>query len=261
MSHYYLIRFSYDGKGYYGLVPQPGFKTIIGDLIESLDVKPIRLRVVSRTDKGVSANENYLLMEVEDEIRDWALQHPKIKILRVFELKRWIKLRKYILGKRYRYVADLGDEEYRKFIFRPKYIVLKDRTKITINSKEGEKVDINKIREACKEIIGRHRFFNFAKGFPENDKCTIYKIDVEKNNDKITFIIEGDRFLHEMIRKLVSFLLSIGLNRFPVGYVRLILDDALLDPKPPSMPPEGLVLEKIYINWEKIGKEIKDILL
>ena len=63
------MRFGYDGAGFYGWADQPGRRTVEGELIAALTEHrqfrreaPDRIAVASRTDRGVSARGNALLL-------------------------------------------------------------------------------------------------------------------------------------------------------------------------------------------------------
>ena len=68
-------------------------------------------------------------------------------------------------------------------------------------------------------------------------------------NNYIRFEFKGKRFLYEMIRKLVSFFLSLGYGMFKEEYIPYVFD-YILDPKPPSVNPEFLVLKRVKLIWE-----------
>jgi len=255
MYYYYLLKISYDGKNFHGVVPQPGVKTVIGTILDFAGVKRCRYFVVSRTDRGVSAEENYVVISLPFKVRWEEFKHQCIKIKRVFLLKKTVDIRKLSRGKLYYYYLpkSLFDEKY---IFRPKYLVIDD-VKIEVKWKDCE-FDIIKYKMAAKKFVGKHNFSNFAKGKATNGVCNITKFNVIEYNDCWLNEIEGDRFLYEMIRKIISFLVSVGKCRFPLDKVELILDKAKLDPKPPSAPPEYLVLKKVYLDWQKLYRYIKE---
>ncbi len=259
MPHY-LLKIAYDGKGFHGVVPQKGVKTIIGTILEKLNLDPreTKYNVVSRTDKGVSAEENYLVISTLKSV-DWeTFDDPNIKILKVFELKEPIILRKIAQGKVYWYhlPKSLFDE---KFIYKPKYIIIDDY-KVQINYVDGD-FSIELYERGAKKFIGTHRFFNFAKGSVENDVCTIREFRIWEENEFWINEIVGNRFLYEMIRRIVSFLVAVGKGRYPLDKIDLVLSGAKLEPKPPAAPPEFLVLKKVFLDWSKIYKILKDIII
>jgi len=254
----YLLKISYDGRDFHGIVPQPGVRTIIGEILRFIGVKKVRYAVVSRTDKGVSAEENFIILSLPYKVRWEEFKHEKIKIKKVFLLKEFVNIRKLSRGKLYYYYLpkSLFDEKY---IYKPKYIIIDD-FKIEIRWKDSE-FDIIKYKEAAKKFVGTHNFFNFAKGRVENGICKITKFNIIDEDSFWLNEIEGNRFLYEMIRRIISFLVSVGKSRFPLDKIDLILDKARLDPKPPAAPPEYLLLKRIYLDWSKLYRYIREVIL
>jgi tRNA pseudouridine38-40 synthase len=67
-----LVRFGYDGSGYYGWARQPGARTVEGEIRAGLhraglapEPEAFPLAVASRTDRGVSARANALALTVD----------------------------------------------------------------------------------------------------------------------------------------------------------------------------------------------------
>lgn len=92
----------------------------------------------------------------------------------------------------------------------------------------GKKLDVKKMKEASKYIIGEHDFKSF-KSSGENKKITvrtIYDISIERKNidiygnnieekkeNRIIIQITGNGFLYNMVRIIVGTLLEIGLRK------------------------------------------------
>lgn len=92
----------------------------------------------------------------------------------------------------------------------------------------GKELDVKKMREASKYIIGEHDFKSF-KSSGENKKTTvrtIYDISIERKNidiygnnteekyeNRIIIQITGNGFLYNMVRIIVGTLLEIGLRK------------------------------------------------
>jgi len=251
----YLLKLSYNGKGYHGVVPQKGVKTIVGEIINYFNIENFKYSITSRTDKGVSAKENYLVLQTEKEIDFTKFNHEDIKILKVFKLKSFINIRKFSTGKRYIYY--LPKNLFEK-VYLPKWIIIDDK-KIEIRGKE-EEFDIKRYIEASKHFIGKKSFHNFAKGRANNPICNIIKFEVITEDNYIINIIEGNRFLYEMIRRIITFLISVGKNLYPLDKIELVFIGNL-DPKPFPAEAEYLILEKVYLNWKDLYRYIEEVIL
>lgn len=125
-------------------------------------------------------------------------------------------------AKKKTYVYTLNDNEYISTLTKNReYFV-------------GKELDVKKMKEAAKYIIGEHDFKSF-KSSGENKKTTvrtIYDISIErkntdiygkdseenigkdgKNENRIIIQITGNGFLYNMVRIIVGTLLEIGLRK------------------------------------------------
>lgn len=119
-------------------------------------------------------------------------------------------------AKKKTYVYTLNDNEYVSALTKNReYFV-------------GKELDVKKMKEAAKYIIGEHDFKSF-KSSGENKKTTvrtIYDISIERKNidiygnnteekkeNRIIIQITGNGFLYNMVRIIVGTLLEIGLRK------------------------------------------------
>ena len=119
-------------------------------------------------------------------------------------------------AKKKTYVYTLNDNEYVSALTKNReYFV-------------GKELDVKKMKEAAKYLIGEHDFKSF-KSSGENKKTTvrtIYDISIERKNvdrygnnteekkeNRIIIQITGNGFLYNMVRIIVGTLLEIGLRK------------------------------------------------
>jgi tRNA pseudouridine synthase A 3 len=119
-------------------------------------------------------------------------------------------------AKKKTYVYTLNDNEYVSALTKNReYFV-------------GKELDVKKMKEAAKYIIGEYDFKSF-KSSGENKKTTvrtIYDISIERKNidiygnnteekkeNRIIIQITGNGFLYNMVRIIVGTLLEIGLRK------------------------------------------------
>ena len=97
-------------------------------------------------------------------------------------------------------------------------------------------------------ILGKHDFSSFSK-FNEdvlNTKCNITKSSWYLEEDKLYYTIEGDRFLHHMVRYLVGTMISVMNNKITINdFTNLILEPSK-NTNLFKAPAHGLNLEEIY---------------
>ncbi|RIB35617.1 MAG: hypothetical protein BXU00_00750 [Candidatus Nanoclepta minutus] len=251
----YLLKVSYRGEKFQGVVPQKDARTIIGEILDFFNIKSYRYSIVSRTDKGVSAKENYIVLKTDNEIKFDDFFHEDIKIMKVFKLSSYINIRKFSIGKRY--VYNLPKGLFDKF-YLPKWLII-DGYKIDVRGKE-EEFDIKRYIEASRYFIGKKSFHNFSKGKAKDPICKIKSFDVINEDKYITNIIEGNRFLYEMVRRIITFLISVGKGLYPIDKINLVFIGEL-DPKPFPADPRYLTLEKVYLKWKELYKHIEEIIL
>ncbi|MEM1804913.1 MAG: hypothetical protein QXI77_02870, partial [Nanopusillaceae archaeon] len=114
--------------------------------------------------------------------------------------------------------------------------------------------------EASKYFIGEKSFHNFAKGKVKNSICKIIKFEIYEEEDFYINIIEGNRFLYEMIRRIITFLISVGKNLYPLDKINLVFLGNL-EPKPFPSDSKYLLLEKVYLDWKKLYRYIEKIII
>jgi tRNA pseudouridine38-40 synthase len=86
-------------------------------------------------------------------------------------------------------------------------------------------VELTRIRQATRLILGKQDFSSFcvAKSKKESNICRIKKASWKKSGEILEFEIEGDRFLHSMVRILVGTLLEVGREKItPLEFLRIL---------------------------------------
>ncbi len=254
-SYNYLVRISYIGEGFHGVVLQREQKTVLGEILRFFNIKNFKISIVSRTDKGVNADENYFVISTDKELDFSKFNVENIKILNVYRLTGYINIRKFSTGKLYEYrlPVNLFDK-----VYKPRYLI-KDDKKIILNY-EKKDFDFNLYLEASKSFIGEKSFHNFCKGKCDKPICKIFKFEVKKLDNYYINIIEGNRFLYEMIRRIITFLISVGHGLYPIQYIDLVFDYKI-DPKPFPAEAKYLTLKKVYLDWKKLYNYIEEIVL
>jgi tRNA pseudouridine38-40 synthase len=101
-------------------------------------------------------------------------------------------------------------------------------------------------------INGSHDFLPFS--IPRNDgkstMCKINKTSLESADELILIHIEGDRFLHKMVRSIVGACVDVARKRFPPGLVNSIFKGTFNGERTWA-PAKGLCLEKVgYSDYE-----------
>ena len=88
--------------------------------------------------------------------------------------------------------------------------------------------------------------------FPKGaDSVDFALINIIKKDDIIKIYVSGDGFLYNMVRIIVGTLLEVGKNKIKPEDVKSILDSKDRRNAGPCVPPNGLVLEKVFYSEEE----------
>ncbi|NPA85817.1 MAG: hypothetical protein GXO42_00185 [bacterium] len=169
-----IVRLAYFGHGYHGFQYQPGRRTVEGELRKYLG----SFRYLSRLDAGVSAlwqlvktkHSNFNLNQLNAYL-------PDDIIIISYSLQN-ISFKQDVKGKTYLYLV-------------PRSWVLDEQT----------------FKEALRLFVGRHDFDYFRKRDARREVdtvCEIYSIDVRETGWCYEVYVSGNRFLWQMVRRLVG---------------------------------------------------------
>lgn len=250
-----MIKIAYDGTNYNGWQTgdkKNGIEDILNSKISKLTGENIEIIGTSRTDSGVHSSGNIAVFDTISDIRAdkfcYAINNllpNDISILNSQEVPLDFHPRKCQTIKTYIYrvhsakIRNPLKEHFAHFVYYD--------------------IDIDKMIEASKYLIGTHDFKSFvnpdsqlltlAKEFNNTDeKLTtreIYSIDISKNDDIIEFKIKGNGFLYHMVRIICGTLLKIGMNMWEPDYIKEILEKKDRKFAGFTLPAKGLTLESI----------------
>ncbi len=119
-----------------------------------------------------------------------------------------------------------------------------------------DRIDISKIREAMKYIVGTHDFKTFAKlNINKNTVRTIYKFDLTVKEGILEFKIIGNGFMYNMVRIIISLMLKVGEGKFPPEHIKEILEQKNRKYAPFVAAPQGLYLCQVFYDKDYLIKE------
>jgi tRNA pseudouridine38-40 synthase len=203
----------YDGTNYLGWQTQAKGQTIQGEIEVALGgiYSDDKLSLIgsSRTDSGVHALGQIAHFEAETSMKP----NQIIKAINS-KLKRdiWIEDCMEVDGN---FHARFSAKK-RKYI----YIISSVFTPFERNKSWfiTWDININKMQECAKMILGEHDFTCFCKATAEvNHKiCTIINASWEQDKEKLFFNISANRFLQHMVRFLVGTMIEVGRGRYSI---------------------------------------------
>jgi len=109
-------------------------------------------------------------------------------------------------------------------------------------------LDFDLLKRCSKLILGVNDFSLLSKANSEtnNKICEIYSSDWVSFENNLTYKIEGNRFLHHMVRYLVGTMVEVGKGNISVDNFRKILNNNPDSCKIFKAPAHGLYLQGVY---------------
>lgn len=113
------------------------------------------------------------------------------------------------------------------------------------------KLDFDLMNEGAKLIEGTHDFSSFvaSNSTAKTTTRTIYKACFTKENDYITFEINGNGFLYNMVRIIVGTLLDLGRGKISLKHLSHLLKGGNNRTQAgKTVKPDGLYLKEVYYD-------------
>lgn len=211
---------SYDGSQFFGFQIQPNFRTVQGVIQEALKKitqEEIIIHASGRTDAHVHAVGQVFHFDTNKDLpeKQWkrALNHfmpTDIHIQDTWLVDESFHSRYSASWKEYRYYLNMG--EY-------------DPIQANYIAQIGRPLDIEKMRDGAKIMIGCHNYASFCAQDPYgNTYRTIYRINIDVKENIVSFQFIGDGFRRYMVRYLVGALIRIGLHKWTIEEVKAMID-------------------------------------
>ncbi len=257
-----MLRVSYDGTEYSGWQLQPNATTVEGVLnaaISDLTGEDIQVTGASRTDAGVHSLGNVCIFDTESPIPaekiSYALNTRLPEDVRVIESKA------VTADFHPRHVDSVKTYEYKIWndIF-PNPVLGR------FSHFSYRKIDVEKMREAAKALVGEHDFGAFVSSGSQAETTvrTIYGVDIlvdkmpeyaapggEENYGRMIRIrVSGSGFLYNMVRIIAGTLLEIGTGLRDVESIDKALESRDRSDAGPTAPACGLTMIGIKYSEE-----------
>lgn len=235
----------YDGAGYRGWQRQPGNRTIQEELEQAIFRITGEKIVVSgsgRTDSGVHALGQVASFHTECRLPPPALRKAlnaelpnDIVVVDAVEAEPGFHARKWAKRKRYRYVihnSRTGDVFRRGTSWHYCY----------------GKLDAEAMHRAAQHWRGTHDFRSFESQWPQRSSSVRTVLDIEcrrhaaPDHKLITFEVEADGFLYNMVRTMVGTLVEVGRGRKAESWTAELLTAGDRRRAGMKVPAQGLFL-------------------
>ncbi len=239
-----LLTLSFDGTAYHGWQIQPNAVTVqetVQNALLKLLGAPHGVTGCSRTDAGVHAREFCCHIDCDSNIPDAAflrglnsLLPPDIAVKACKEVPADFHARYSAKGKTYKYRI-LNSNIKDPFLSRYYWQIEK-------------KLDIGKMNEFCKTIIGTHDFYAFSSSgrTVEDTVRTVNECFVELSGDEVTLTVRANGFLYNMVRIIVGTAVDVSYGRINPNNTVEILKSKNRDMAGITAPPNALMLWKVH---------------
>ena len=235
----YRLDLAYDGTRFSGWAVQPGLRTVQGELEDALERvlgAPVRLTVAGRTDAGVHALAQVASFTVERPVPASlqralnALTGPDLAVWSVTAAPDF-DARRHARSRRYRYRLEVGSPpspfERRRSLNWP------------------YRLDRGALRDCAAMLPGTHDFTAFTPAETEHVRFERDVLAAAWSDDGgriVSFEIEADAFMRNMVRVLVGTMLEVGGDRRDRDDFRRLLDGAPRTAAGPTAAAHGLYL-------------------
>jgi len=250
MPRNFKLTLAYDGTDFHGWQMQPALPTIQSILAESIG-RITGEKVVpqgsGRTDAGVHALAQVASFAIESSIPSRNLMvalndilPAAIRVTAAEEVAANFHARHSATGKSYRYRIFRGEvcpPHLARYVYHHPY-----------------PLDESQMKQAAPMLMGEHDFTSFAavdpeKGKEEKEECSnvrnIARSEWQREGEEFTYTVEGNGFLHHMVRNLVGTFLLVGKGSLTPGDLSRILQSKSRSAAGPTAPPNGLWLVSV----------------
>ncbi|HEX68160.1 MAG TPA: tRNA pseudouridine(38-40) synthase TruA [bacterium] len=248
----YKLTLEYDGTSFYGWQKQKDKYTVQGVIEECLEkIYGIPIKVVGqgRIDRGAHAlaqtahfvaPSKLLPVNIRKALN--SLLPSEVRIIEVEEVDEGFHARYSAISRAYLYLVTTEEVPVflRNYIFHYPYTL-----------------DVEKMREASRFLLGEHDFTSFSQADEERRKVRkILKLEIEEREKlilpwceypikNIRFEIEANAFLRKMVRNIVGTLLEVGREKILVSRVAEILEGKDRTLAGPAVPAHALFLLRV----------------
>ena len=250
---------SYKGEQFSGFARQPGQLTVQGELEEALSMvfrRTIEITCAGRTDSGVHARGQVVSFELNraewEERSEYkllrslnALTHDDIAIRAIEEKPAGFSARFSATMREYRYLISVDR-------FAP--LFMRD-----FSWHVAKSLNVEAMNKAARYLVGEHDFKSFCLAASAEGKSTnryVGRIDISRENffgdNFVVVTVEGNAFLHSMVRTIVGTLVAVGVGIRTPDWVKDVLAAKNRSAAGENAPAKGLVFWRVSYEGERI---------
>jgi len=240
------IKVGYRGEAFAGFAEQPTVRTVAGELRRALETvlrRPCELTCAGRTDAGVHAISQYVSVPVSEAELALpanrlargliALTPDDLSVVGLYRAQAGFSARFDAEARRYRYRIAAGG---------PRPVMAWDHAWWYKGPLDASAMDA-----AAQALVGEHDFKSFCKAASAVDKPTHRYVsslrvsEVEEAGERLVCIdIEGNAFLHNMVRTIAGTLVEVGRGHRDPSWVADVIEARDRVAAGPCAPAKGL---------------------
>ena len=236
------VKVAFDGTDFCGSQVQPNLRTVFGEFQKALTLvvnDAAEIKGCSRLDSGVHAKCFYFSFKTEKQLdlRKFPLglnaNLPKdIRVIEASEESEDFHARYSAKGKEYTYYIKnnhIDDPFTSRYYY-----------------KFPQKLDVEAMGRAAEYFCGQHDFAAFCgnKRMKKSTVRQIYFLNIEKQGEELRIVINGNGFLHNMVRIIVGTLVEVGQGKRDPDSIPALFEGCRAETGP-LMPPQGLCLMEV----------------
>jgi tRNA pseudouridine38-40 synthase len=250
------LTLAYDGTAYAGWQVQSGQKTVqevLEKTLAKITGEPVRIVGSGRTDAGVHALGQVASFRTNSRLPTEVFQRAlnaelpdDIAVREAIEAAESFHALRDAVRKRYRYIIHDGPVPD---IFQRHYCW-----------HYYGRLDAEAMARAAHAILGTHDFSSFETSGAERRTSvrTVYEASLRRGEGPtshvLTFEIEANGFLYNMVRAIVGSLVEVGRGAREEGWMAEILAAVDRRVAGPTAPPQGLFL--VRVDYEQGGQTV-----
>lgn len=238
------VTIEYDGTRFNGWQKQEGLLTVEGELekaIKKATGESVKILASGRTDRGVHAYGQVANFEIDTTIPGDRFKYAvndklpdDISVISSEEVHTSFHARFSAKKKSYRYLVYSSETRspiYRNYSYHTTY-----------------RLDLDRMKKASKYFVGRQDFSSFVPNKSNENKNirTVYDLQLRQRGEFIEIEIEGNGFLHNMVRIIAGTLVEIGCGKREPKEAEAIIRAKDREQAGHTAPAQGLYLLKVF---------------
>lgn len=238
----------YDGTDFRGFAPQPGARTVDGELravLTRLLGEELKFIPAARTDAGVHARGQVVSFETSSTMEAPVLR-AAFNALAPKDL--WFREVRDMDGFDARRDARSRSYEYRIWNA-PDANIWERRWSAHVD----QPLNVAAMDSACSALLGRHDFGAFythrsQDDVPKGTQRRVMRIGWEQDEAQpslLRFHVEADAFLRHMVRTIVGSSILVGQGKLPADGIEAMLEKPDRSAGGPTAPASGLTLTEV----------------